>query len=102
MAEQVWVCLPAFFCGPLRGFLCVLSDYMHLKFCKICNLIKKRLMVQPCEDSKGLMAVGIKSDPAMSVIVQTKNECGHKLTPNRAIRALFAVAQVLEARFIIT
>ena len=63
------------------------------------------LMVQPRGGFKGLMAVGIKPVPAMSVIVQTKNECGHPIiigTPDRAIRALFAVAQVLEARFIIT
>jgi hypothetical protein len=67
---------------------------------------KKCLTVQPREGSKGLMAVGIKTDPGNCPLsFRQKMNADIPIaigTPNRAIRALFAVAQVLEARFIIT
>jgi hypothetical protein len=38
----------------------------------------------------------MKGSRLMSVIVQIKNECGHKLPKDRALCALFAMAQVLD------
>ena len=60
--------------------------------------------MQPECTEQGLMAAGIVEARLMSVIVQLKNECGHKLTLDRAVRVpmlIGTVAQVLDATFII-